>query len=295
MLAAEQVELERMASSLATSAQACEASPTTDPNASAVPRICLLAERRAIASLRRSIDLELDSRQRLTDEAQYKRQYACLWQHRSLPLASAVARVVTSPTDMPADPDEGSATDAAGPLKSLVAAARNSSASARGEEGVYSGSTGGSSVARARASRAARLLELCAALTAPALVAGGGEALHRCLCTDVEVAQEFAKQAASAAQLRAAAAANAAKKASQEALREALARTAVQNAAREAAKERLFARLQAHPELARLVSEAALATPVQAAFPSDSIVGAFGSPLGATGSGGATDIASGSA
>lgn len=263
MLAAEQVELERMASSLAASAQACDAVPAPgSPNASAVPpRSCLFSERRAIASLRRSIDLELESRMRMVDEAQLKRQYACLWRHRALQLTPAVARIVTSSADASVYLDEDSASAAAaGPLDALTAALR-----ATGKEDPRGTIEGSSVEARSRASRAARLLELCSALTAPALVAGGADALHRCLCAEVEEAREYAKQATTAAQARAEAAASATREAAQRALREAQARAAAHDAAREAAKERLFARLQAHPELARLVAEAASTSPAVAA------------------------------
>ena len=242
MLAAEQVELERMSSSLAASAAACEAPPAADSNSTGGPFACPLVERRAIASLRRAISLELETRLRITDETQLKRQYACLWKHRAQPLAAAVAKVIASAADTPSD-----TADDAGPLGALVTKVRN--------DGLPRSADGSVLFSAARANHTARLLELCTALTAPEL-AKSSVRLRTCLCKEAEEAKALASEAAATAQTRAAAVASAARAASQRALDAAEQRAAAHKAAREAAKERLFRRLQARPEFARLVTDA---------------------------------------
>lgn len=246
MLAAEQVELERMSASLATSAAACEAPPAANSNSTGGgPFACPLVERRAIASLRRAISLELETRLRITDETQLKRQYACLWKHRAQPLAAAVAKVIASAADTPSDTADDSA--ASGPLGALVTKVRN--------DGLPRSADGSVLFSAARANHTARLLELCTALTAPEL-AQSSVRLRTCLCKEAEEAKALASEAAATAQTRAAAAASAARAASQRALDAAEQRAAAHKAAREAAKERLFRRLQARPEFARLVTDA---------------------------------------
>jgi hypothetical protein len=116
-----------------------------------------------------------------------------------------------------------------------------------------------------RAAQVSRLLEVCAALTAPAFSASS--ALRACLCADAEEEHALAVQASSAAQARADLAASSSRLAAEQAVREAQLKAAADRAARETAKERLFAKLQAQPEYARLVAEAMAPAPANTGVP----------------------------
>jgi hypothetical protein len=267
-IAAEQVELERVAANLRVSAQACEKA-TSDPPlpnatgsaADALP--CSVEERRAIASLRRAVSIEIDTRVRLTAQSQQRKQLACLWAFRGLPLTEAVAAILSNgladfspsaevvPAKLsPITPSLNAADVASGDssraLDALLTKVR-SAALPRSPDGALD-------VNAMRTSQLSRLLDVCAALTAPALVAGAS--LRACLCTDAEEMHSLALQATSAAVARAAVAANLTRAAADRAVRAAQEKLAAERAAREAAKERLFARLQSQPEYARLVADA---------------------------------------
>ena len=246
VLAAEQVELQNMDSSLSASANACDLSGSTNESANASRVSCSVIERRSIASLRRIITLELEMRLRIAGEIQLKQQYACLWKYHKLPLAEAIAQVIASPADAPTDVSE----EAGGALSNLISKAR--------QQSLPRSSDGSFLLAAARMNHTARLLELCAALTAPALASGAG--LRSCLCTEVEEMNGILHQTAATAEKRAKAVASANRAASERALMVATKRAAEHEAARNAAKERLFRRLQGRPEFSDLISGAVPST-----------------------------------
>jgi hypothetical protein len=248
ILAAEQVELERIEFNLGVAASSCDTRSRTPANETSPvdsSSTCGINERRAIANLRRTIKTELETRTRLNVQAQQRKQYACLWSFRGSPLTEAVAQILTSSSFDGAVPSL-QPTPIGDVFGAMLSKARSTA--------PVLASDGSLDVGAAHATHLSRVLEVCTALTAPAFAAGAP--LRECLCTEAEKIHLLTETAATSAQMRAVAAANATRASSENAVVEAQKKLDSDRAAREVAKERLFTLLQSQPEYARIVADA---------------------------------------